>query len=86
MMRKKLYIQDCGPDGAKDWFHLTRANGDVIWSSGDKQFMDLIVTAVNEYEQLHALKEHIKYALDYLPDSPNKAQGFLEHALKKAGK
>lgn len=31
------------------------------------------------------LKERIEFAVDYLPESPNKALGFLEPALKEQG-
>ncbi len=47
---------------------------------------DAALEAQKEVKELEAeikrLKERIKFAVDYLPDSPNKAIAFLTPALK----
>ena len=76
-----LTIQDCGPDGAKDWFHLTLADGSVIWSSANKPLMQLIVDSVNG--QLQAKIDSLEAERDMLEGLVGeKEQEFIDY--KKA--
>ena len=86
-----LRIQDCGPDGSREWFHLTLADDTVIWSSENKPLMELIVARVNNYDALlDALEkyaEHLpKCEMTWKTEQPRKCTCGLEQAIAEGRK